>query len=273
MEDVRRELVQNAELGITRYRVSDSNFTDGPPHYKRYPHDVCQTMIDLNLGLQWSCYARVDDLSDELADLMRRAGCFGVFFGIESGSDQILKKMKKGHNVADAHEGVRIAKRNGLLAHASFIVGYPGETEETYRETLEFIETARPDTVNLGQFRVEHDTPVYGVKDFELEGEGMTWKHKTMDHKTADVLVVEGNARLLANQVCLGTECGFPVFLGLGLSLQESHQMMRDMDLVGLPERRGEEEYREAHQRVRRNLLDRFPQAVAADQRAWAAAG
>jgi hypothetical protein len=127
--------------------------------------------------------------------------------------------------------------------------------------------------VNLGQFRVEHDTPVYGVKDFELEGEGMTWKHKTMDHKTADVLVVEGNARLLANQVCLGTECGFPVFLGLGLSLAESHQMMRDMDLVGLPERRGEEEYREAHQRVRRNLLHRFPQAVAADQRAWAAAG
>jgi radical SAM superfamily enzyme YgiQ (UPF0313 family) len=271
LEEIRRELVRNAELGITKYRVSDSNFTDGPPKNKRYPHDVCQAMIDLDLGLQWSCYARVDDLSDELADLMRRAGCFGVFFGIESGSKTILKNMRKGHDVDDAHNGVAIAKRNGLRCHGSFIIGYPGETMETYEETLQFIETARPDTVNLGQFRVEHDTPVYGVKDFELEGQGMKWRHKTMNNEIADELVSRGNARLLKNGVCLGTECSFPTFMGLGMSIQESLQMMQDMDLVGQDARKGHSEYEEAKTRLRHIILDRFPAAIAKDQRMWKA--
>jgi p-methyltransferase len=268
--EIKEELLRNAALGITKYRVADSNFTDGPARHKRYPHDVCQLMIDLDLGLQWSCYARVDDLSDELADLMRRAGCFGVFFGIESGSKQILKNMRKGHDVDDAYEGVAIAKRNGLRAHASFLIGYPGETAETYRETLEFIDTARPHTVNLGQFRVEHDTPVYGVEAFGLDGQGMRWKHNTMDWQKADELVVEGNKWLLSRGVCLGTECSFPTFIGLGLSLDESQQMMSDMDLVGRLECRGEAQYQQAYSRLRTTLLERFPKAIAKDQSAWA---
>jgi p-methyltransferase len=271
LDEIRRELVTNAELGITKYRVSDSNFTDGPPRYQRYPHDVCQAMIDLDLGLQWSCYARVDDLSDELADLMRRAGCFGVFFGIESGSKQILKNMRKGHDVDDAHNGVAIAKRNGLRCHGSFIIGYPGETIATYEETLHFIETARPDTVNLGQFRVEHDTPVYGVKEFELEGQGMKWRHKTMNNETADELVTRGNARLLKNGICLGTECSFPTFMGLGMTIQESLQMMQDMDLVGQESQRGLPHFEDAKTRLRQIILERFPKAIAKDQRMWEA--
>ncbi len=269
MDEVRRELIDNAELGITKYRVSDSNFTDGPVRYKRYPHDVCQLMIDLNLGLQWSCYARVDDMSDELADLMRRAGCFAVFYGIESGSDSILKLMRKGHNAQDAHDGVAIAKRNGLRCHASFIVGYPGETEETLQETLDFIEASQPDTVNLGQFRLGHDTPVYGVEAFKLEGLGTTWKHKTMISEQADELVVRGNRHLIARGICLGTECSFPTFMGLGLSLEESHQMMLDMVLVGRQDLKGEEAYQQAYNRLRHTLLKRFPRAIAKDQRAW----
>ncbi|MFH1417795.1 MAG: radical SAM protein [Planctomycetota bacterium] len=269
LEEVRRELIANAELGITKYRVSDSNFTDGPVKYKRYPHDVCQLMIDLDLGLQWSCYARVDDLSDELADLVRRAGCFGVFFGVESGSDKILKLMRKGHNRQDAVDGVSIAKRNGLRCHASFIVGYPGETEETFQETLDFIVETQPETVNLGQFRVEHDTPVYGVEAFELEGLGMSWTHKTMDSKTADELVVRGNQYVLDHGICLGTECSFPTFMGLGLTLAESQEMMQDMDLVGRDQFRHEERYQQAYHRLRRTLLETFPRAIAADQKAW----
>ena len=270
LDEVRDELLRNAELGITKYRVSDSNFTDGPPKYKRFPHDVCQLMIDLDLGLQWSCYARVDDLSDELAELMARAGCFGVFFGIESGSDVILKNMRKGHSRADAMEGVAIANRAGLRSHASFIVGYPGETMETYEDTLAFIEESRPTTVNLGQFRVEHDTPVYGVKEFELEGQGMKWKHKTMDNATADDLVSKGNKRLLQNGICLGTECSFPTFMGLGLTLEESQKMMAEMDLIGQDSAKGTPAWEAAKKSLRQTLLETFPEAIAKDQKMWA---
>ena len=269
LAEVRAELINNAELGITKYRVSDSNFTDGPARHKRYPHEVCQSMIDLDLGLEWSCYARVDDLSAELAELMRRAGCFAVFFGIESGSDRILKAMRKGHNAQDALDGIATAKQNGIRCHASFIVGYPGETEETFQETLDFIERSRPHTVNLGQFRVEHDTPVYGMEAFELKGLGMNWKHKTMDSHTADELVVRGNRWLLDRDICLGTECSFPTFMGLGLSFSESQQTMADMDLVGQDARRGEPAHQQAYTRLRHTFLERFPRAIAADQQAW----
>lgn len=266
---IKQELLTNAELGISRYRISDSNFTDGPPSYEHYPHDICKLMIDLKLNLQWSCYARVDDMTDELASLMGRAGCFGVFFGIESGDDGILRQMNKHHSVAEAYEGVKIAKKHGLFCHASFIVGYPGETRETFLKTLDFIEKANLDTVNLGQYRVEHDTIAYSKKKFKVQGQGMTWTHYTMDSKMADSLVVEGNERLLRNGICLGTECGFPVFMGLGLSHEESFQTMKDLDTVGLDYTRDESAFQSAASRLRTLILERFPMYIKEDQHVW----
>jgi radical SAM superfamily enzyme YgiQ (UPF0313 family) len=269
LSEIREELTTNAELGIRRYRISDSNFTDGPPEYAHYPGDICKLMLELNIGLEWSCYARVDDMTDELAELMHRAGCFAVFFGIESGNDSILKKMNKGHTVADAYEGVKIAKKHGLFCHASFIVGYPGETVETYEDTLEFIEKARPDTVNLGQFRVEHDTIVYGRKEFALEGLGMTWKHKTMDSQMADHLVAQGNERLLKNGICLGTEYGFPTLMGFGLTMGESLEVMKYLDIVGQEFKQDGEEFYHARNKLRDMILNRIPPYIKKDQEAW----
>ena len=100
----------------------------------------------------------------------------------------------------------------------------------------------------------------------------MKWKHKTMNNEIADELVTKGNQRLLRNGICLGTECSFPTFMGLSLSMQESMQMMQDMDLVGQDHRRDAVDYRNAKSRVRDIVLDRFPAAIAKDQRMWEAA-
>jgi p-methyltransferase len=177
--------------------------------------------------------------------------------------------MNKGHTVEDAYNGIRIAKKHGLFCHASFIVGFPGETRETFLNTLDFIEKANPDTVNLGQYRVEHDTPVYGKKEYGLEGLGMVWKHNTMDSGTADQYVAEGNERLLKNNICLGTECGFPTFMGLGLTREESYRTMRDLDIVGLDYKGKNEEFIQASKRLRDLILHRFPKYLMKDQREW----
>jgi radical SAM superfamily enzyme YgiQ (UPF0313 family) len=269
LSEIRQELITNAELGIRRYRISDSNFTDGPPGYGHYPSDICNLMLELDLALEWSCYSRVDDLTDELAELMRRAGCFAVCFGVESGDDLILKKMNKGHTVADAYEGVRIAKKHGLFCHANFIVGYPGETRETYENTLEFIDRARPDAVNFSQFRVEHDTIVYGKKEFALEGFGLTWKHKTMNSKMADQLVIEANERLLRAGLCLNSELTFPILMGFGLTMTESVQTMKDMDIVGQEFNRNDDDFHKARKRLRDIVLNRIPPYIKEDQEAW----
>jgi radical SAM superfamily enzyme YgiQ (UPF0313 family) len=269
LHEVRQELLSNAELGIRKYRVGDSDFNNGPPGYPEYPNDVCKIMIDLNLGLEWSCFARVDDMTEELGGLMKRAGCFAVFFGVESGDDEILKKMNKGYTSKVANEGIQIAKRHGLATHASFIVGYPGETRETFENTLEFIIKAKPDTVNLGQFRVEHDTIVYSRNEFQLEGLGMQWQHVTMDSQMADALVIEGNQRLLENGICLGTECGYPTFMGLGQSVESALQIMQDLDTVGMHGNTDNNEFESARKRLRNTILKQFPAFVMEDQQAW----
>ena len=97
----------------------------------------------------------------------------------------------------------------------------------------------------------------------------MTWKHKTMDSTMADQLVVEGNRMLLGKGICLGTECGFPTFMGLGLSVEESYRTMRDLDIVGLDFDRGTKEFHDASQRLRNHILNRFPGYIKIDQEAW----
>jgi radical SAM superfamily enzyme YgiQ (UPF0313 family) len=224
LAEIREELLRNAELGITRYRVGDSNFTDGPPRHPDYPLEVCKLMIELDLGLEWSCYSRVDDLDDELADHMRRAGCWGVFFGIESGDDRILKLMRKGHDLADAHEGLAVARRNGLFAHVNMIVGYPGETEESFRNSIDFVQRARPDSFALGQFYLVDKAPVRGraMDAFALEGEGLEWRHETMDSGRAAALVATGIDELLDGGLELSNEMRIVEYMGWGMSLDQA---------------------------------------------------
>ncbi len=229
LDDIKTELLRNADLGITKYRTADSNFTDGPPRNKRYPYDICQLKIDLDLGLDWSCYSRVDDLDDELAGLMKAAGCFALFFGVESGDDSILKLMRKGHNVADAYKGIEVAKRHGLFVHANFVVGYPGETRETYQNTLEFIERSRPDSVTFGHFYMSPRSPVYGKRmaDFDIQGQGMHWSHKTMNSETAGELLQEGIAHLTKLGIPIANELEFPVMMSVGLTVNEIKEVVK----------------------------------------------
>ncbi len=271
LESIREELLINAKYGITKYRLSDANFTDGPSKWTRFPYEVCQLMIDLDLGLEWSCFARANDTDDELAGLMKRAGCFAVCFGIESGDDRILKKMHKGHSVEDAHRAIRICKDHGMYVHSNFIVGYPGETRETFENTLEFIERVSLDTVSMTQLRVTRNTFMWGMREKDgLEGEGLTWRHNTMDSDTADELMVYGMMRLINQGICMGHELGFPLYMGLGLTAKEAFETMKDMHIIIKETKyRGEGEFEIARQRLRDKFLNIFPKAVAEDQDAW----
>ncbi|RKY20588.1 MAG: hypothetical protein DRQ55_07200 [Planctomycetota bacterium] len=268
LAEIREELLRNAELGITRYRVGDSNFTDGPPRYRDYPLDVCKLMIELDLGLEWSCYSRVDDLTDELAEHMRRAGCWGVFFGVESGDDRILKLMRKGHDLADAFEGLAVARRNGLFAHVNMIAGYPGETEESFRNTLDFVVGARPDSFALGQFYLVDKAPVRGraMDDFALEGEGLRWRHRTMDSDRAAALVAAGIDELLAAGLELSNEMRIVEYMGWGMSLDQARLAS---DALSRCMRGAERELAsEAQKQVKQLLCGVVPQWLARDLRA-----
>lgn len=152
---------------------------------------LCEQLVARDLRLRWVCYARADDLSDiELCRLMRRAGCVQVQIGIESGNQEQLDRMNKRATVAQGLRALANCHATGITTLITLILGYPGETDATLRDTLDFVRAARPDFVYLAPFmtRIE-SVPVLGeesrrrfglVTSGGLGSSAPYWRHDTM---------------------------------------------------------------------------------------------
>jgi radical SAM superfamily enzyme YgiQ (UPF0313 family) len=101
-------------------------------------------LIEARLGLKWACCTRADLLTEEQARLMKRAGCVEVAIGVESGAPAVLELAQKGVSLPDIERAARIVKSHRMLFYAMCILGLPGETRETVRETYRFIRRIDP---------------------------------------------------------------------------------------------------------------------------------
>ena len=128
------EMQYLANLGFHQINIADDLFTANKNHCL----GVCEEILRRNLKINWTAFARVDTVSERLLSKMKAAGCTAVSFGIESANPAILKTIKKGITVRQAQEAVRKCLRVGISPYASFILGLPGETPETIKETTTF---------------------------------------------------------------------------------------------------------------------------------------
>lgn len=110
---------------------------------------ICREMRSRKIDLPWDCQTRVDTISKEILSEMKQAGCQQVFFGVESGSQKMLDLIGKGTTVEQNERAIKIAKEVGLFVSISVIIGYPGETAETLKQTMEFINRTKPDDVYI----------------------------------------------------------------------------------------------------------------------------
>lgn len=99
---------------------------------------LCELMIKENINIRWTCNSRVDYVDEELLTMMGKAGCWLISWGIESGSEQILRHARKGAYPDKAARSLQWARNAGIKNWGYFIIGLPGETEETIRETIDF---------------------------------------------------------------------------------------------------------------------------------------
>ncbi len=174
------------ERGVSTVVFTDDTFNVPAERFEA----LLDAMIAEGPGFRWFSFLRCQYLEERTVEKMRRAGCAGVFLGIESGSDRILKNMKKGAVARFYRDGVRWLKNNGVPTFGAFIVGFPGETEDTVRETRRFVEDSGLDYYFLQTFYYLHNAPIFrNAERYGLTGEGAIWFHRTMDWKQASAHV------------------------------------------------------------------------------------
>ena len=133
-ENVVDEIEEVIKMGYERISFADDVFTMN----KTRVIQICEEILRRKLRFQWECLGRVDTVDYGLAIAMKQAGCERIFFGIESGNEAILKLMKKMITTDQARFAVEEARRAGLQVGAFFILFYPGDTDETALQTLQF---------------------------------------------------------------------------------------------------------------------------------------
>jgi len=135
--NVLTEIEQMVADGYDTLWFFDDTFTMS----KKRVRDICQGILDRKLDIHFTCSIRVDSVDHELLTMMRRAGCFMVFFGVESGNQETIDKVcGKRISLDQVRAVARWCDELGIIKNPGYIIGFPGETMELARETLSFME-------------------------------------------------------------------------------------------------------------------------------------
>jgi anaerobic magnesium-protoporphyrin IX monomethyl ester cyclase len=133
------------KYGVKTVQIHDDLFTLKRERVARF----CQLLKEKNIKIRWNLPSRVNLIDEELAKLMKESGCEIIFFGIESGDQDILNKIKKGITLEEARIGVNIVKNAGISPHGSFMIGLPFDTKETIEKTINFAKSLPLDIVSF----------------------------------------------------------------------------------------------------------------------------
>ncbi|HPP88830.1 MAG TPA: radical SAM protein, partial [bacterium] len=132
-------IISELEECIAKYNITDFFFrSDTFTINKKWVCELCDKILEKKINIRWVANARVKPLDKETLEKMKKAGCWLIAFGIESGSDESLKKMKKGATVEDAKNSVNLAKNVGLQIYGFFMLGFPWETKNDIKKTIDF---------------------------------------------------------------------------------------------------------------------------------------
>ena len=135
---------------VTRHGIRDFLFkADTFTWNKDWVLKVCALILEKKLNIDWICNSRVDTLCDERLTAMKKAGCYAIGFGIESINPEILKEIKKGASVRATHEAVRLCRKHKVKSYGYFMIGFPSDTEETVKESIQFSREAGIDFIDF----------------------------------------------------------------------------------------------------------------------------
>jgi len=164
--------------------IEDDTFTADLPRARK----ICKLLIEkgINKKIKWWANTRVN-LDLKTMKLMKRAGCRLIIAGYESGVQKLLNNMHKGITIGQSMKYAENSKKADLLVHGCFMVGFPGETKETMRQTIEFAKKLNPDTAQFFPLMVYPGTEAYewaNKKGYLLTENYSKWLDQEGRHRT-----------------------------------------------------------------------------------------
>ncbi len=180
-ENVLAELEQLVSLGVRKIHMYTDLFTVNREHVM----GICEGILERQLPIKWTCNSRVDFVDPELLKVMRRAGCWMISWGIESGEPEMLKRMHKGITVEQVEQTLRWSREAGIMNWGYFIIGLPGETEASIRKTIAFAKRLPLDLVLFHIAAPHPGTPFFfEVVENGWFRPGTRWEEVDMDRST-----------------------------------------------------------------------------------------
>lgn len=145
------------KYGIDHFIFEDDSFTINKERVEK----LCKQLIKMKQKIVWSCFGRVTTVDKKLLDLMKKAGCYLIGYGVESGNNAILRKIKKGITKQQCLTAFRISKKAGLRTQGFFMIGHPGDTKETIMETINFAIKLNPSVAFFSPLVAYPGTEIY----------------------------------------------------------------------------------------------------------------
>ncbi len=191
------ELANLYRQGIDHFHTCDSEFNLPANH----AIEVCRRIVEIGLGdkIRWFAYLSPKPFSKEMAYWMRRAGCVGINFGVDHGTDSMLRTLGRSHTVEDIRSMAHIAKAEGFSSLFDLLLGGPGETRKTIAETVDLMKETSSDRVGVS----------LGVRLYERTGLFRNIQNQSLRKKNHNLQgSLEGNPGLLRPIFYLESELG-----------------------------------------------------------------
>jgi anaerobic magnesium-protoporphyrin IX monomethyl ester cyclase len=197
------------EYGIKSFIFYDDLFTFDMNRVK----EICRMMIDRKMSIEWKCEGRVNIMDKEMLDLMKKAGCTLISYGVESCNQKSLNFLRKGTTPEQIRNAFRMTKDAGIETMAYLIIGIPGETKEDAINTIEFAEEIDADYVQISVLTPMEKTPLHDLakekgwirkskakNPFDAETERDILSTGDIPPEEIEALVKEAHRRFLLNK-------------------------------------------------------------------------
>ncbi|HYA61108.1 MAG TPA: radical SAM protein [Candidatus Acidoferrum sp.] len=175
--DVFSEVSELVRKGYEHISMLDDNFILDTHRV----FEFADLVEDHQLKFDWSCTARVDLIDDELLARLHEVGCNGLFFGVESSSNETLEIIKKGFKTDQVLEAFDILKDHSMTTTASFMIGLPGDNAEKVKDTIDFAKTLNPDFAMFSITTPYPGTELYeNIDNYDIEITLDDWSNFTL---------------------------------------------------------------------------------------------